>query len=193
MHEQRRGKHSPGQKKGKGAPAGNARGKGAWCKGKGKGKISEVDDSGWAHVGPPQEWNWASGSQWAAAPAEAAPQLPPAVASEAAPPPWIVAAQQQPQWSQQGPPAATGAMRSMSGPTAGGFQSFAPARVRTKTEISVTTANRFFPLDDQGREHRREVTLADYVMNPKKPRRGKGVLASMGEREMATSVASRPT
>ena len=43
------------KKGGKGAPAGNAWGKGAWGKGKGKGKISVVDDSGWAHVGPPQE------------------------------------------------------------------------------------------------------------------------------------------
>ena len=79
----------------------------------------------------------------------------------------MVAAQQQPQWPIAGPTAAPGAMRSMSGPTTGGFHSLAPVRAPTET------ANRVLPLDDQGREHRREVTLADYVMNPKKPRRGK--------------------
>ena len=77
---------------------------------------------------------------------------------------------QQSQWPIAGQTAAPGAMRSMSGPTAGGFHFLAPA---------TKTANRFLPLDDQGPEHRSEVTLADYVINPKKPRRGKGAPASV--------------
>ena len=129
------------------------------------------------------------GSEWASATAEAAPRWPPA-AAEAAPPPWMVAAQQQPQWPIAGPTAAPGAMCSMSGPTAGGFHSFAPARVPTKAEIPITTANRFLPLDDQGHEHRREVTLADCVMNPKKPRRRKGAPASMVSPQISSSKST---
>ena len=83
-----------------------------------------------------------------------------------------MAAQQQPQWPFAGPAAAPGAVRSMTRPAAG-FHFFAPAKARPLTEPGVATANRFLPLDDQGCEHRREVTLEDYLMKPKKPRRGK--------------------
>jgi hypothetical protein len=59
--------------KGKGTQPNFFGGKGGKGGGKGKGKgygkggrISEFDDAGWAHVGAAPEWNWASGSEWAA-------------------------------------------------------------------------------------------------------------------------------
>ena len=76
------GKYVPkGQGQGKGAQPNFFGGKKGKGKGKGKGygkngRISEFDDAGWAHVGAAPEWNWASGSEWAAA--EATQQWPPA-------------------------------------------------------------------------------------------------------------------
>ena len=76
------GKHTP-KGKGKGQPNFYGKGSGAWAKGgkvfgkgKGKGKISDVDEAGWIHVGANAggDWNWASGSEWAAA--EAVPGCP---------------------------------------------------------------------------------------------------------------------
>ena len=84
--------------KGKGAGPnffGSRGGKGGWGKGKGKGKgkISEFHDSGWAHVGAAPDWNWAQGTDWAAA-ASSETQWPPsgawtgqAAQAEGAPPP----------------------------------------------------------------------------------------------------------
>ena len=64
------GKHVP-KGKGKVGPPPNFFGSKGWKggkgKGKGKGKIGEFDDAGWAHVGAAAEWNWAQGSDWAAA------------------------------------------------------------------------------------------------------------------------------
>ena len=126
-------------------------------------------------MGAAPKWNWASGSEWAPAEATqqwppAAPQWPPASA-EAAVPPWMAPTQQpswptsSPAWPPAGGAAAQGGFRSMSGPAAGFVGSFARAPVATR--------NRFMPLDDQGREHSREVTLAGYMIEPKKPRRGR--------------------
>ena len=132
-------------------------------------------------MGAASEWNWANGSEWAAD--EATQQWPPAAprwptaaqAAAAAPPPWM-AATQQPAWppvsAAAWPPAsssaAPGGIGSMSGPAAGFVGSFAQV-----PRAPVATQNRFMPLDDQGREHSREVTLADYMIKPKKPRRGR--------------------
>ena len=146
------GKHVP-KGKGKGAQPNFFGGKGGKGKGKGKGygksgRISELDDAGWAHVGAAPEWNWASGSEWAAVEATqqwppVAPQWPPASAEVAAPP-WM-APTQQPSWtpSAQAWPsasssAAQGAIRSMTGPV--GFVS--------SLASAVSTRNRFMPLDD---------------------------------------------
>ena len=66
------GKHVP-KGKSKGAPPPNFFGGkgGGWKGGKGKdngkGKISDVDESGWHHVGAGAECNWAAGSDWAVA------------------------------------------------------------------------------------------------------------------------------
>ena len=63
-----------------------------------KGKISDMDNQGWSHVGASgADWNWAAGSEWGTA-AEAVPGCPPAASFwpppvEAATPPWMAAAQ----------------------------------------------------------------------------------------------------
>ena len=102
-------------------------GKGFGGKGKGNGKISDVDDAGWAHVGSVAEWNWASGSELAATPTEAAwPTVShwPIAAAEATAP-WMMAAQQTawpvsaPAWPPAGSAAAPGSIRSMTGPVGG--------------------------------------------------------------------------
>ena len=68
--------------KGNGGPpnfhGGKGWGKGNGKKGKGKDKISDVDEQGWQHVGASSaDWNWAAGSEWGNA-AEAVPGWPPA-------------------------------------------------------------------------------------------------------------------
>ena len=137
--------------KGKGAGPiffGSKGGKGAWGKGKGKGKgkISEFDDSGWAHVGAASEWNWAQGTDWAAAP-----EWPPsgawpgqaAQAEAVPPPPWIAAAQ--PAW----PPASTPSWPSAPG-TPPGLRSMSPSGgVYSLSMAPVPTKNRFEALTDR--------------------------------------------
>ena len=179
-----------GKGKGDGKPNffGGKGGKGGWKggKGKGKGKISEFDDAGWAHVGAAAEWNWATGSDWAAAaPLEA--QWPPAAAE--AQPPWITAAQSAwppvstPAWPSAagGAPATPPGLRSMS-PT-GGFYSLTMAPVPTRNRFAALSDRCI--LDSEGATISRAETfeLQSFVKTPPKPnkpnkkRRGKRALS----------------
>ena len=56
-----------------------------------------------------------------------------------------------------------------------GIYALSPAPLRRAT---VPVSNRYLPLDDQGQQRRREITLGDYSAAPKKPRRGKAVFAA---------------
>ena len=136
-------------------------------------------------MGAAPEWNWARGTDWAAA-ASLETQWPPsgawtgqAAQAEAAPPPWIAAAQ--PAWpppSTPSWPSASGTppgLRSMS-PT-GGFYSLSMAPTSTKNRFSVLAA-----IDSNGEilDRSEKYNLQDFVKTPSKPnkpnkkRRGKG-------------------
>ena len=190
------GKHVP-KGKGKGAGPnffGGKGGKGGWKgKGKGKGKISEFDDSGWAHLGAAAEWNWAAGSDWAAAaPSEA--QWPPAVAE--AQPPWIAAAQpawppvSTPAWplAAGGAPAAPPGLRSMSLGNPG-FYSLSLAPVPTRNRFQALEETNI--VDSNGaaifREKIVELKLLVKPNKSKKKRRGKEAVSSS---DISTSTAS---
>ena len=61
----------------------------------------------------------------------------------------------------------------MIGPVGGGgVYSLTPVQRGTRV-TPVSTQNRFLPLDSDGRGHKTEITLADFGVKPKLPRRGR--------------------
>ena len=187
---QRRPTEFPGSKgwgKAKGKGGKGFEGKGY---GKGKGKVSDMDEAGWTHVGTGTggDWNWAAGSEWAAA--EADPGWPSAATwpsqVEVATPPWMAAAQTaQPAWPPSWPgaagaPAAPHGLRSMS--PAGFVGSFAAAPVQLRNRFQAFEERHIIDSVGAVLDTHEEYKLQDFVKTPSKPkksskkRRGKRAL-----------------
>ena len=75
-------------------------------------------------------------------------------------------------WPLAGGVAAPGlpGLRSLTSPV-GGVRFLAPVLRGTRV-TPVSIENCFLPVDSEGRGHKSEITLADFGMTPKKPRRG---------------------
>ena len=75
---------------------------------------------------------------------------------------------------------------------AGGVYSLTPVLRGTRVN-SVSTQNRFLPLDSEGRGHKTEITMADFGVKPKKPKRGRsGRPAAFTSRKCVFEIETLP-
>ena len=59
----------------------------------------------------------------------------------------------------------------------GGVYALSPDPMRRTSPVPLS--NRYLPLDQYGQAHHQHVTLGDFAVTPKKPRRGKAVFAAL--------------